>query len=251
MPPEPTSPPHAVLGVLGSSGGLGASTLTAALGLAAARAGGPVVCVDGHLGSGGLDVTACVEHQAGLRWGDLAGAQGEIDGQALVSSLPRCGGARVLGAGPLGSTATPDAVVRAVLRALRLEAALTLLDLPAGAGGDVFRESCDVLVLFAGVTARHLADAQAATALAMRSCPEVWLVVRGGPRGAALPESIAAHLDLPLLARWPDDARVALDAERGRPPGESPRSRLAGLCEAVLNGVGLRSLRSSGAGVAG
>lgn len=251
MPPEPTSPPHAVLGVLGSSGGLGASTLTAALGLAAARAGGPVVCVDGHLGSGGLDVTACVEHQAGLRWGDLAGAQGEIDGQALVSSLPRCGGARVLGAGPLGSTATPDAVVRAVLRALRLEAALTLLDLPAGAGGDVFRESCDVLVLLAGVTARHLADAQAATALAMRSCPEVWLVVRGGPRGAALPESIAAHLDLPLLARWPDDARVALDAERGRPPGESPRSRLAGLCEAVLNGVGLRSLRSSGAGVAG
>lgn len=251
MPPEPTSPHHAVLGVLGSSGGLGASTLTAALGLAAARAGGPVVCVDGHLGSGGLDVTACVEHQAGLRWGDLAGAQGEIDGQALVSSLPRCGGARVLGAGPLGSTAPPDAVVRAVLRALRPEAALTLLDLPAGAGGDVFRESCDVLVLLAGVTARHLADAQAATALAMRSCPEVWLVVRGGPRGAALPESIAAHLDLPLLARWPDDARVALDAERGRPPGESPRSRLAGLCEAVLNGVGLRSLRSSGAGVAG
>lgn len=251
MPPERTSPPHAVLGVLGSSGGLGASTLTAALGLAAARAGGPIVCVDGHLGSGGLDVTACVEHQAGLRWGDLAGAKGEIDGQALVSSLPRCGGARVLGAGPLGSTATPDSVVRAVLRALRLEAALTLLDLPAGAGGDVFRESCDVLVLLAGVTARHLADAQAATALAMRSCPEVWLVVRGGPRGAALPESIAAHLDLPLLARWPDDARVALDAERGRPPGESPRSRWDGLCEAVLSGVGLRSLRSSGAGVAG
>lgn len=251
MPPEPTSPPHAVLGVLGSSGGLGASTLTAALGLAAARAGGPVVCVDGHLGSGGLDVTACVEHHTGLRWGDLAGAKGEIDGQALISSLPRCGGARVLGAGPLGSTAPPDSVVRAVLRALRLEAALTLLDLPAGAGGDVFRESCDVLVLLSGVTARHLADAQAATTLAMRSCPEVWLVVRGGPRGAALPESIAAHLDLPLLARWPDDARVALDAERGRPPGESPRSRLAGLCEAVLSGVGLRSLRSSGAGVAG
>lgn len=251
MPPQPTSPHHAVLGVLGSSGGLGASTLTAALGLEAARAGGPVVCVDGHLGSGGLDVTACVEHQAGLRWGDLAGAKGEIDGQALVSSLPRCGGARVLGAGPLGSTAPPDSVVRAVLRALRLEAALTLLDLPAGAGGDVFRESCDVLVLLGGVTGRHLADAQAATALAMRSCPDVWLVVRGGPRGAALPESIAAHLDLPLLARWPDDARVALDAERGRAPGESPRSRLAGLCEAVLSGVGLRSLRSSGAGVAG
>lgn len=251
MAPERTSPPHAVLGVLGGSGGLGASTLTAALGLAAARAGGPVVCVDGHLGSGGLDVTACVEHQTGLRWGDLAGAKGEIDGQALVSSLPRCGGARVLGAGLLGSTAPPDSVVRAVLRALRLEAAVTLLDLPAGAGGDVFRESCDVLVLLAGVTARHLADAQAATALAMRSCPEVWLVVRGGPRGGALPESMAAHLDLPLLARWPDDARVALDAERGRPPGESPRSRLAGLCEAVLSGVGLRSLRSSGAGVAG
>ena len=250
MAPERTSPPHAVLGVLGSSGGLGASTLTAALGLAAARDGGPVVCVDGHLGSGGLDVTACVEHQAGLRWGDLAGAKGEIDGLALISSLPRCGGARVLGAGPLGSTAPPAPVVRAVLRALRPQAALTLLDLPSGADGDVFREGCDALVLLTGVTARHLADAQAVTTLAMRSCPDVWLVVRGGPRGAALPESIAAHLDLPLLARWPDDAGVALDAERGRPPGESPRSRLAGLCATVLSGVALRSSRSSGAGVA-
>ena len=159
MAPERTSPPHAVLGVLGSSGGLGASTLTAALGLAAARDGGPVVCVDGHLGSGGLDVSACVEHQAGLRWGDLAGAKGEIDGQALIASLPRCGGARVLGAGPLGSTAPPAPVIRAVLRALRPQAALTLLDLPAGAGEDVFRESCDALVLLTGVTARHLADA--------------------------------------------------------------------------------------------
>lgn len=249
MAPERTSPPHAVLGVLGSSGGLGASTLTAALGLMAARDRGPVVCVDGHLGSGGLDVSACVEHEAGLRWGDLAGAQGEIDGEALISSLPRCGGARVLGAGPLGSTAPPAPVVRAVLRALRGQAALTLLDLPPGDDGEVFRDSCDALVLLTGVTARHLADAQAATALAMRACPDIWLVVRGGPRGAALPESIAAHLDLPLLARWPDDARVALDAERGRPPGERPRSRLAGLCEAVLSGVALRSSRSSGAGV--
>lgn len=250
MAPERTSPPHAVLGVLGSSGGLGASTLTAALGLAAARDSGPVVCVDGHLGSGGLDVTACVEHQAGLRWGDLAGAKGEIDGQALISSLPRCGGARVLSAGPLGSPAPPAPVVRAVLRALRPQAALTLLDLPSDAAGDVFRESCDALVLLTGVTARHLADAQAATALAMRSCPDVWLVVRGGPRGAGLPEGIAAHLDLPLLARWPDDARVALDAERGRPPGESPRSRLAGVCETVLSGVALWPSRSPGAGVA-
>jgi len=250
MAPERTSPPHAVLGVLGSSGGLGASTLTVALGLAAARDCGPVVCVDGHLASGGLDVSACVEHQAGLRWGDLAGAKGEIDGQALIASLPRCGGARVLGAGPLGSTAPPVTVVRAVLRGLRPQAALTLLDVPAAADEDLFRESCDALVLLTGVTARHLADAQAATALAMRSCPDVWLVVRGGPRGAALPESIAAHLDLPLLARWPDDARVALDAERGRPPGESPRSKLAGLCEAVLSGVALRSTRSSGVGVA-
>ena len=137
-----------------------------------------------------------------------------------------------------------------MLRGLRPQAALTLLDVPAAADEDLFRESCDALVLLTGVTARHLADAQAATALAMRSCPDVWLVVRGGPRGAALPESIAAHLDLPLLARWPDDARVAPDAERGRPPGESPRSKLAGLCEAVLSGVALRSTRSSGVGVA-
>ena len=80
--------------------GSGASTLTAALGWRPPVTVGRSSASMAHLGSGGLDVTACVEHQAGLRWGDLAGAQGEIDGEALICALPRCGGARVLGARP-------------------------------------------------------------------------------------------------------------------------------------------------------
>ncbi|HET6693564.1 MAG TPA: hypothetical protein VFG97_04630, partial [Pedococcus sp.] len=56
-----------VLGVCGSAGGLGASTLTVALALTAVREGWkPVVAVDGSLGGGGLDVTAGAEHLPGL-----------------------------------------------------------------------------------------------------------------------------------------------------------------------------------------
>ena len=99
-----TRAPH-VVGVLGASGGLGASTLAVALAGSAVPVHPPVVCVDGHIERGGLDVTACVEHLPGVRWGDLAGVRGEVAVADLLRELPRAGGVPVLsaasgGAGP-------------------------------------------------------------------------------------------------------------------------------------------------------
>jgi hypothetical protein len=241
-----------VLGVLGASGGLGASTLAAALAVAATReltTSGlpPAVAVDGALGGGGLDTTACVEHLPGLRWPDLAGVRGEVCGADLVVELPRCaGGARVLAAAP--GAPPPQEVVSSVVQAVRAAAGLVVVDLPGagagpGQGGDGATEplldACDAVLLLAGVTPRHLADAVARqTSLAPR-LPDgaVLLVVRGGPRGRGLATAMADHLGLALAGCWRDDRRVVLDAERGRTPGEGPRSGLASLSGLLLERV--------------
>lgn len=227
-----TRAPH-VVGVLGASGGLGASTLAVALAVRAATAQPPVVCVDGHLEGGGLDVTACVEHVPGVRWGDLAGVRGEVAGVDLLRELPRAGGVPVLSAVSSGAV-PPPAVVGSVLDSLRRLSGLVVIDLPAGPSGAPFLAACGVVVLLCGVSPRHLADAAAARSRTLPATADVRLVVRGAPRGDDLPEAIAACLDLPLAGALRDDRQVRLDADRGRPPGQRPRSALACLSARLL-----------------
>jgi hypothetical protein len=239
-----------VLGVLGASGGLGASTLATALAVAATRdltaSGLPAaVAVDGALGGGGLDTTACAEHQPGLRWPDLADVRGEVCGADLVAELPRCaGGARVLAAAP--GAPPPQEVVSSVVQAVRAVAGLVVVDLPGtgsagaepGGGGaaEPLLDACDAVLLLAGVTPRHLADAVATRTRLAARLPDgaVLLVVRGGPRSRDLATAMADHLGLALAGCWRDDRSVVLDAERGRAPGERPRSGLASLSGRLL-----------------
>jgi secretion/DNA translocation related CpaE-like protein len=240
-------PPPVVIGVLGCSGGLGASTLTVALALTAARRGASALAVDADLTGGGLDVTACAEHLPGLRWGDLAQARGAIDGDALWRELPAVAGARILSAGPSGASQPGPSLLSGVLGSLRTEADLVVVDLPASGATEQSLGLCDAIVVLAGVTARHLADATAVVAQAMRHCPDLWLLVRHGARASELPEVLAAHLDLPLTGRWGQDHRLGADADRGRPPGERARSPLAVLCERVLLDVAWRGAATEGA----
>lgn len=225
---------HRVLGVVGASGGLGVSTLAVALAVRAAPLVGATVAVDGAPGGGALDVTACVEHVPGLRWGDLAAADGRIDGAALLHELPAEGPARVLaGRGP----EPPPAVVRAALTGLAGVCALTVVDL----GGSLDRAAeCTDLILVVGGTARQLADG-AGTAERLHDLePPAALVLRTR-RGEALdPEDVAAHLDLPLAGTLRDDPRVRADAERARPPGTRDSGPLAGLVDLVLAGMRFR-----------
>lgn len=254
--------PGRVVGVLGASGGLGASTLTTALAVTAAQAwagAAPVVAVDGRPDGGGLDVTGCVEHLPGLRWPDLAGVRGEVCGSDLLAELPRLGGARLLSAAagrPPGAAVPSGEVLSTVVGALRSVTGLVVVDLPVGAWSAVgserrdstgahrdpggkrrppFLAHCDAVVLLAGVSPRHLSDAVAARAALRAAVPAAvtGLVVRASGRGGVA-LAMADHLDLPLLAGWRDDAAVQREAERGRTPGESRRSSLAAVCGDVL-----------------
>jgi hypothetical protein len=220
---------HRVLGVMGASGGLGVSTLAVALAVRAAGRVGETVAVDGSPGGGALDVTACVEHVAGLRWADLVGAEGRIDGAALLRELPAEGPSRVLaGRGP----APPDEVVRAVLSGLALVCGLTVVDLGCSSW---WGPDCTDLLLVVGSTARQLADgAGVAERLHDLAVPTA-LVLRSHRGDALTPEEVAAHLDLPLAGTLRDDPRVPVDADHGRPPGSRGSGVLAALVDALLS----------------
>lgn len=224
---------HRVLGVVGASGGLGASTLAVALAVRATASVGAAVCVDGAFERGGLDVTACLEHVAGLRWTDLVDLRGEADGADLLRSLPSAGGLRVLAA---RGQAPPDHVVESCLSALSSICGLTVVDL-----GSSLRwvGHCSEVLLVSGVSARHLADASALAVGLSRHRPTARLVLRAGRREAVTAEEVAVHLDLPLGATLRDDARAVTDADRARVPGSRTGGSVAVTVDRLLSELGV------------
>jgi hypothetical protein len=258
---------HHEIGVLGASGGLGASTLAVALGVRAARRSGVTACVDGQLWGGGLDVTACIEHLPGLRWADLAGASGELDGAALLGELPSQDGIAVLAAGgPLGAggaalesndliagvVAGRELSVRAV-QALGRLCAVTVVDLGRDGGpppGAALVDACTAVVLLVGTSARRLADGVVAAhrATGLARVPSVGLVLRTARREALEPEQLATRLDLPLVAALTDDPRVGADADRARMPGTRQSSGLTRVADRILDWVALADETALGVG---
>lgn len=105
-----------VIAFVPASGGVGASTLAAAVAVRSSAAGRTTVAVDlDHL-SGRLDVVFAVEQHPGWRWSDLTGVDGVVDGAALGLRLPSSHGVRVLafdrsaaGGGPDGAAQPGDA----------------------------------------------------------------------------------------------------------------------------------------------
>lgn len=223
---HPRTATHPVIALAGASGGLGVSTLAAAVALAVPR--GCATLVDAHLDSGGLDVTLGVEHLAGIRWGDLAGHEGTAAGRSLRARLPA---ARVpvlasAGGGP------GEATAREVVAGLAQEAPV-VVDLPRElltAGG--WGGGTDLVVLLVGLRARRLRDAETLVERLGDLAERVVLVTRGGRRPGRVPERVADHLGLPLLDHLPDDPGVVRDEARGRPPGR--RGPVAEIARAVV-----------------
>jgi hypothetical protein len=218
---------HHVIGVVGASGGLGASTLAVALAVRAGPLVGVSACVDGRPRAGGVDVTACVEHLPGLRWGDLADLRGQVDGAALLRALPGEGSLRVLAA--RGAPPRPE-TVRAAVEGLATVAGLVVLD--TGADAELL-DLCTAVVVLAGVSARRLADAGVLVQGGVLP-GDALLVLRGARREPVAPEDVAVHLDLPLAGVLRDDPRVRADEERARLPGSRARGAVESVADRLL-----------------
>jgi secretion/DNA translocation related CpaE-like protein len=225
-----------IIGVLGGSGGVGASVLTAAIAVRAAQAGLRPACLDGDRLGGGLDVTLGIEQERGVRWPDLAGARGRIDGPELLRRLPSVDGVSVLSFDRARDVELGAETVVEVLHALRAAVDLVVVDLPRPdqeAFGSL-APAVDAVVLLAGSGIGDLAGASAIAGHLIRACPDVWLCLRTRGHGSHFAETVAGALDLPMLAVIREEPSLAADLLHGIPPGSSSSGALAAAADRVL-----------------
>ena len=189
------------IGVVGGRGGAGASTLAAALAITAMRGGRRVMLVDADPYGGGADLLFGGEHAAGLRWSDIAGANGRIGGEELRAALPHVGELAVLSydrGDPLDLRA--DAMTSVLAAAARV-CDLVVADLPRhfDAAADVVLEASDLVLLVVPAEVRAVAAAARIASCVVALADDVRVVVR-----APAPGGLTATTWRPRSAcRWP------------------------------------------------
>lgn len=161
-----------VIGVIGSTGGVGASTFACALAAASGR--GLLVDLDTY--GAGLDVLLGIEQQPGARWSGLRVGGGSLDPIDLARGLPRWRGVPLIAAD--GARPTP-AAVSAVLAAGRTLGPV-VMDLGRCTCTCVTAAvaECALVVLLTEADSRGLAAARAMARL-LTAVP-VGLVIRRG-----------------------------------------------------------------------
>lgn len=240
------------IGVMGASGGVGASTLALGLcGLAAQRSQA-VVIVDARARSGGLDVTAGLDREPGLRWEHLRMVQGPVPGMDLLGRLPGSEGVRVLSHSRDPGGRVPRQAVLDIVQSLILAADVCVIDLPTL--DDPIWEPLSLvsahLLVVAGCHPPGLAavgalaaelDTRAfsrppATTTGDAPGPLLWLVQRLSGADPDFAGVVAETVGWPLAGELPDDKRVAGDVLRGRFPGTS-RGPFSRACARVWTAV--------------
>ena len=182
--------------VVGASGGVGASTIAAALAFVAARQGERSALIDTDCRGGGLDLLVGAERFDGWRWPQLARARGHLG--EVSSQLPCVDGMDVLSMGRGEHAALGAEQLRAVLESVRHGHDATVVDVSRDLGGDLME------AMSAGATWLLVArdDIRGVAAGRERAgelgdlgiCPG--LLVRRGRAGMLDPESVADGLGL-------------------------------------------------------
>lgn len=245
-----------IITVVGASGGVGATTLAAALTRRRSVRDSKCALIDLDIAAGGGDVSVGVEHRNGIRWLDLRDVEGGVDGWRIFEALPGIEGGRVLaagGRGPLPRAEVPHRACLDVLRSLRRGGVPLVIDLPRGSG--LLRPVCDLsdhVLLVSGLGVRALADLDALVeGLDLpggedtgERRPLPWVVTRGRRIQPEVIEAVEGHLGLIHLAHVTDNRRVATTAERGEWPGSSADG-LRAVADVVLDRLGCGSGESS------
>lgn len=246
--------------VVGGSGGVGASTLTAALAqVASARV--PAVAVELDPCGGGLDLLFGAEAAPGWRWGDLRAAAGHVEG--LAGRLPNVSGPDVLAHGrtsfpaprprlrrgaarddDIASAPEPPGpeAVRAVLSALTRSHRLVALDcghapVTVGEQWSSTRTLCVVSASVRGIVAARARFAS--MGLIGAGVVDAGLVVRSGAGRGVDPAAAAQALTLPLVGVLTDDRALLAGSESGDPPGRARgrhRKQVEQILAAVMGG---------------
>lgn len=233
-----------VVGVLGGSGGAGATTLACALGQAGARHG-PTVVVDCDPLGPGVDRVLGLDGLDGTRWEALCQTSGRLSGRALRDALPQRDGLRAL-AWRAGSTASPQAfAVREALSAARRGHDTVVVDLPrvVDALTEEVLARCDAVVMVVVPSVPGVASASRLTSrLSGVAAPGIVL------RGTGIAErDITRATRLPVVAHLPQQRGLAESIDLGLGPIRSWRSPLARTCSALLVALGDQAGRRAAA----
>lgn len=219
------------IGVVGGSGGAGATTFACALGQVAARSG-PALVVDADPLGPGVDRVLGLERAPGVRWDELCRTTGRLSARALREALPASGGLGALTWSTGRHDSLPAFAVREALSAARRGHDTVVVDLPRGHDPLVAEvvARCDRLVVVTVPTVAGVAAAGRVTgAYADRS--RLGLVLRG--RGLAERE-VSRALGVPVLASMPDQRGLAEAIDLGLGPVRSRRGPLGRACLEVL-----------------
>ncbi|WP_037911827.1 septum site-determining protein Ssd [Actinacidiphila yeochonensis] len=233
---EGAAQPALTVGVVGGSGGAGASTLACALAVAAARVGQRTMLVDGDPLGGGLDVLLGVEHTAGLRWPDLAASRGRVNSGVLEASLPRLGELTLLSWDRGRQVPLPPQALRSVLGAARRCGGVVVVDVPRRMDevtAEVFAQ-VDVGLLVVPAELRAVAAAGRVAASLGLVLDDLRIVARGPFAGGLDAAEIAELVGGPLAGELPPEPGIRELLARGAPPGSAPRGPLARFSAAFL-----------------
>ncbi len=249
-----------VIAFVPASGGVGSSTLAAAVAVRAAAAGRSVVAVDLDRVSGSLDVVFGLEQEPGWRWPELADVAGVVDGLGLADELPVSCGVPVLSGsggsgwvGPLDDTgdgwaqSLPDVVAGladaydlTVLDLSRDPSVLArvglLVDAVVVVSGTQVPQLCATSAVVTGVRGllRRLRDAGRAWEAEPLLPIEPWVVLRGDRIEPDLEDLVVDGLDVPLVATIGDDRRLAAEVTEGLPPGARGRGDVVRAADDLL-----------------
>ena len=230
-----------LVAVGGSCGGAGASTLAAALALAAGSGGAVALLVDADPWGGGLDLVLGAERAEGLRWPELRELRGRVAGNALMAALPEVAGVSLLAAARGAPAPVGEEALTAVIGAARAGGWPVVVDLPrpGSAGPDRCAElvlaEADLAVLVVPARLRAASAARLLTGADGDAAP--WsaarLVVRAVPGGLSRDEA-ADVVGRPVLAELAHDRSAVPRGERGEPPAIAARSPFGVVARKVL-----------------
>jgi secretion/DNA translocation related CpaE-like protein len=218
------------VGVVGGSGGSGATTFACALGLAAA-ARAPAALLDVDPLGPGVDRVLGFDRVDGVRWDALQQTTGRISARALRDALPRRHDLGVLTwtSGPPG---TPQAfAVREAMSAAARGHEVVVLDLPrTGPLTEELMARCRHLVVVVRGSVPGLVSAARFVTAASDVGP-VGLVLRGS---GVDPVEAARVVGAPVLAAMSDQRGLEEAVDLGLGPLRSRRSVLGRTADRVL-----------------
>lgn len=221
-----------VIGVIGGTGGAGATTLACALGQWAARSA-PAVVIDCDPQGPGLDRILGVERSDGFRWDALCQTTGRLSARALREALPRRGALGVLSWYVDGRVQSLQAfAVREAISAARRGHAVVVVDLPRSPDPlvDEVAARCDELLV---ATVASVVGVAGAARMRARFAdhPGAAVVLRGEAFGA---EEVQRTVRMPVRAQMRDQRGLAEAVDLGLGPLRSGRGPLARAAARIL-----------------